>query len=167
MLNIKVNKKDTFQINEGRNNQLEINGEALSLDVHALGEKHFHIIKGHNSYNVELIELNEEEKTMKIRVNSGEYLVEIKDRFDDLLRDLGMDKGNIAKVNEIKAPMPGLVLNIHVNEGDEIKKGDAILVLEAMKMENIIKSPIDGKIKKINVSKGLAVEKGQVLAFFV
>ena len=78
-----------------------------------------------------------------------------------------MDNLAAAKVNEIKAPMPGLVLDIRVAEGDEVKKGDSILVLEAMKMENIIKSPTDGIIKKINVKKGIAVEKNQVLIHFV
>ncbi len=77
-----------------------------------------------------------------------------------------MDSLNSSKVNEVKAPMPGLVLDIRVSEGDEVKKGDPILVLEAMKMENIIKSPTDGVIKKINVKKGLAVEKNQVLINF-
>jgi biotin carboxyl carrier protein len=83
-----------------------------------------------------------------------------------LLKSLGFDDLNAKKVNEIKAPMPGLVLDVRVSEGDTVKKGDAILVLEAMKMENIIKSPTDGIIKKINVKKGVAVEKNQVLINF-
>jgi biotin carboxyl carrier protein len=70
------------------------------------------------------------------------------------------------KVNDIKAPMPGMVLNILVKEGDTVKKGDAILVLEAMKMENILKSPTDGLIKKIAAVKGTAVEKNQLLIQF-
>ena len=134
--------------------------------MHILRENQYHILNENKSYNVELIELIEETKTMKVRVNAKEYIVEIKDRFDDLLRDMGLDKGSALKVNEIKAPMPGLVLNIHVQEGDEVKKGDSILVLEAMKMENNIKSPVDGKIKKIHVSKGIAVEKAQILVSY-
>ncbi len=78
-----------------------------------------------------------------------------------------MDNLNANKINEIKAPMPGLVLDIRVAEGDAVKKGDTILVLEAMKMENSIKSPTDGLVKKISVKKGLAVEKNQVLINFV
>jgi len=62
--------------------------------------------------------------------------------------------------------MPGLVLNILVEEGQDIKKGDALIVLEAMKMENILKSPADGKVKKVSVKKGVAVEKGQILIEF-
>ena len=70
------------------------------------------------------------------------------------------------KINDIKAPMPGMVLNILVNEGDTIKKGDPLIVLEAMKMENILKSPTDGVIKKIPINKGVAVEKNQLLIQF-
>jgi biotin carboxyl carrier protein len=77
-----------------------------------------------------------------------------------------MDKLHSAKVNELKAPMPGLVLDIVVSEGQEVKKGDALVVLEAMKMENILKSPADVVVKKISVKKGTAVEKNQVLVLF-
>ena len=63
--------------------------------------------------------------------------------------------------------MPGLVIDVCISEGDKIKKGDKIIVLEAMKMENIIKSPTDGIIKKINVNKGMAVEKNQILINFI
>ena len=62
--------------------------------------------------------------------------------------------------------MPGMVLNILVTEGQEVKKGDALIVLEAMKMENILKSPTDGVIKKIAINKGVAVEKNQLLIQF-
>ena len=67
------------------------------------------------------------------------------------------------KVNDIKAPMPGMVLQVMVENGQKIKKGDAIVVLEAMKMENILKSPADGIIRKIHVIMGDKVEKNQVM----
>ena len=62
--------------------------------------------------------------------------------------------------------MPGMVLNILVAEGQEVKKGEALIILEAMKMENILKSPTDGVIKKIAINKGVAVEKNQILIQF-
>ena len=82
------------------------------------------------------------------------------------MHSLGMDNVASSKVNQIKAPMPGMVLNVLVNEGTEVKKGDVLLVLEAMKMENMLKSPTDGVIKKIAVQKGNAVEKNQLLIQF-
>ncbi|MNR65826.1 2-oxoglutarate carboxylase large subunit [compost metagenome] len=69
-------------------------------------------------------------------------------------------------MKEIKAPMPGLVLNVMVQEGQEVGKGDNLLVLEAMKMENIIKSPDSGIVKKILITKGDKVEKNEVLIQF-
>ena len=72
----------------------------------------------------------------------------------------------VKKISEIKSPMPGLVLDILVKAGDTIKKGDQVLVLEAMKMENIIKSQTDAVVKSVAIETGVAVEKGQVLIKF-
>ena len=63
--------------------------------------------------------------------------------------------------------MPGLVLGISINAGEKVTKGDTLLILEAMKMENVIKSPTDGVIKSIAVKKGETVEKNQVILNFV
>jgi biotin carboxyl carrier protein len=63
----------------------------------------------------------------------------------------------------VVAPMPGIILNIAVKEGDEVNAGDAILVLEAMKMENEIHAPRAGKIKKVHVSEGAEVQSGAAL----
>jgi biotin carboxyl carrier protein len=70
------------------------------------------------------------------------------------------------KVNSIKAPMPGLIIDLKVKDGDAVKTGDALLILEAMKMENIIKSPGEGIVKTVKVKKGDSVEKNQVLIEF-
>lgn len=63
----------------------------------------------------------------------------------------------------IDSPMPGVIVDISVNEGDTVKKGDVLLILEAMKMENEIVSPVDGNITSVNVSKGASVNAGDVL----
>ncbi|MBY0435500.1 MAG: acetyl-CoA carboxylase biotin carboxyl carrier protein subunit, partial [Cyclobacteriaceae bacterium] len=70
------------------------------------------------------------------------------------------------KVNAVKAPMPGLIIDLRVNAGDTVKTGDPLLVLEAMKMENIIKAPGDGTVKQVKIKKGDSVEKGQLLIEF-
>ncbi|MDR3668030.1 MAG: hypothetical protein P4L35_14410 [Ignavibacteriaceae bacterium] len=64
---------------------------------------------------------------------------------------------------EVKAPMPGMIIKIIKKPGDEVLKGDSILILEAMKMENDLKAHISGKIIFINVKEGMAVEKGYSL----
>ncbi|MBK8879597.1 MAG: acetyl-CoA carboxylase biotin carboxyl carrier protein subunit [Haliscomenobacter sp.] len=76
---------------------------------------------------------------------------------------LGLAKHTITKIKEIKAPMPGLVLEISVKEGDTVEKGQSLLILEAMKMENVLKSPGDGVVKRIFVDKGRPVDKNQIL----
>jgi biotin carboxyl carrier protein len=64
---------------------------------------------------------------------------------------------------KVNAPMPGTILDIRVNAGDTIKKGQVVLILEAMKMENEIMAPEDGKITSINTSKGASVNSGDLL----
>lgn len=63
----------------------------------------------------------------------------------------------------VTAPMPGTVLKVSVNTGDTVKKGQPLLILEAMKMENEITSPADGKVAAVNVEKGKAVNAGDVM----
>lgn len=166
MLKVKVNNKKEHTVILESNSSGTIDNKPFSWDVIEVKNGSFHVIKNNKSYSVEVIKAEYAEKSFLISVNGNKYQLNVKDKFDELLKSLGMDNLAAAKVNEIKAPMPGLVLDIRVSEGDEVKKGDPILVLEAMKMENILKSPTDGIVKKINVKKGLAVEKNQVLIYF-
>ncbi len=166
MLKVRVNNKTEHAIELENATGGTVDGKTFQWDVITVKEGSFHIIKDNKSYTVEVIKADAKEKSFLISVNGNKYQLNIKDKFDELLQSLGLDAMSSKKVNEIKAPMPGLVLEIRVAEGDAVKKGDAILVLEAMKMENIIKSPADGTVKKINVKKGMAVEKNQVLINF-
>lgn len=143
-----------------------IDGNPFNWDIKKIKDNHFHVIKDNKSYNLELLKLNSEEKTVFVKINGLKYKFQLKDKFDDLLRSLGMDNLMVTKVSNLKAPMPGLVLSIDVEVGKEIKKGDALLILEAMKMENVIKSPTDGIIKSIAIETGQAVEKNQLLLNF-
>lgn len=68
--------------------------------------------------------------------------------------------------NSIKAPMPGTVLKVSLKTGDQVKKGQVILILEAMKMENEITAPQDGKISNLHVVAGQSVNAGDVLVSF-
>jgi biotin carboxyl carrier protein len=67
---------------------------------------------------------------------------------------------------DLKAPMPGMIVLIEVKPGQQLKKGDGLLIIEAMKMENEIKAPFDCMVKEIKVQERQAVEKGQVLVVF-
>jgi biotin carboxyl carrier protein len=117
-------------------------------------------------FTARLLEINRAEKTVILSLNGKSVSVTLKEPLDDLLHSMGLDKLTTAKVTHVKAPMPGLVLNVLVEAGQEVKKGDKLLVLEAMKMENIIKAAGDGKVARIAVNKGQAVDKNQTLVEF-
>ncbi len=143
-----------------------LNGNAFEWDLEKINDRKFHIIKDNVSYRVEMLSANHSEKSYFIKVNGKKFKMQLQDQFDALLKKLGMEDLNDSKVTELKAPMPGLVIDIKVEAGTEIKKGDTLMVLEAMKMENVLKSPTDGVIKSIEIEKGIAVEKNQILITF-
>jgi biotin carboxyl carrier protein len=168
MYHATVNGKKTYDVEwDGKSPQGIINGENLLIDMISEDVNKYHILLRNKSYSVELIDTDRETKTASIKVNGHVYQIAFKDRFDDLLKSLGMEGSATAKVREIKAPMPGLVLDILVAEGSEVEKDSPLLILEAMKMENILKSPVSGTIKRVNAVKGNAVEKNTVLLEFV
>lgn len=165
MYHLKVNAHFDYKV-EKTSNELLINDSEIKADIRQLNASAYHIISNLKSYNVEVVGFDKETKTAEIKVNGNIYTVTAKDQFDILLEQLGMSNLNRAKVAELKAPMPGLVLKLFVTEGSEVKKGDNLFVLEAMKMENIIKSPADVTVKSIKIKPGDKVEKAQVLITF-
>ncbi|MEO7213013.1 acetyl-CoA carboxylase biotin carboxyl carrier protein subunit [Mucilaginibacter sp.] len=165
MYKIKVNNKHNFEVDRQATG-LEVNQAAVNADIKALNPTLYHIINDMASYNAEVVSFNKEEKTAEIKVNNNFYAISAKDEFDVLLDKMGLSNLNAAKVSEIKAPMPGLVLKIFAEVGAEVKKGENLFVLEAMKMENIIKAPADVNIKAIKIKPGDKVEKGQILMVF-
>jgi len=160
-----VNGKKTFEVSlEG--DTAWVDGQPVSISKASLSEMRSHWILGEKSMNVEVVHADVEKKEFSIKVNNRLYHLELKDRFDELLKSLGMETVGQKKVSEIKAPMPGLVLNILVQPGDTVEKDSPLLILEAMKMENVIKSPSAGIVKRVGAVKGVAVEKGAVLIEF-
>jgi acetyl/propionyl-CoA carboxylase alpha subunit len=158
MMKAKVNNKYDFVMDES----------VLSNDLNSIAVKKgkFHILKNAISYTAQVIKANHPEKNFVIKVNGNNYTVQLKDKYDELLEKLGMSSTASVKIKELKAPMPGLVVEVRVKEGDEVKKGDALVVLQAMKMENILKSPADVSIKKVHVKKEDAIEKNQIIVSF-
>lgn len=164
MYQAKVNGKK-FDVIQGED-QFTINGESFQWDLSKVSEGNFHIIHNNKSYRAEVVKTDVATKTFTLKINNKLQTVEVKDKFDLLLEKMGMTSGASSRVNNIKAPMPGLVIDMKVKVGDTVKAGDALLILEAMKMENIIKSPGDAMIKNVKAKKGDSVEKGQVLIEF-
>ncbi|GAB4405831.1 MAG: acetyl-CoA carboxylase biotin carboxyl carrier protein subunit [Microscillaceae bacterium] len=151
---------------ERKEGQWWLNGEAQAWDLLTLKPGTYHLVRGEQSYRVELLSANYTEKKFLLRINDQVYETEAQDRFDLLFQRLGMDRHAGAKVSDVKAPMPGLIIEVKAEAGDTVKKGDPLLILEAMKMENIIKAPADGIIKTIKVEKGQNVEKNAVLMVY-
>lgn len=160
MIKAKVSGKE-YTI-DGKN----MDGNPVEWDLLEVRDNTFHIIMNNKGYSAVLVSHNPDEKTMTINVNGNDYEIAVKDKYDILLQQMGISAKSSTTVNNIKAPMPGLIVNILAPEGTEVKKGDGLLILEAMKMENAIKSPRDGKIKKVHVQLRQAVEKNQVLLDF-
>jgi len=156
-----INDKE-FSI-EHKEDALWLNGEKVEIDRSKRSDTGSHILYNHKGFKIYFIEFEEESKTVHLLINNKSVSVRIKDKTDLLLEKMGLDKIVSSKGGIVKAPMPGLVLDIKVDTGQDIKKGDALLILEAMKMENVIKSPMDGKVTSISVKTGNAVEKNEVL----
>ena len=121
MYKIKVNDRFNFET-EVKNDVIFLNNIPVNLDFISLGDGKFHFIRDKKSYSAEVVEVNEADKEFKIKINNHQYSLKIKDQYDELLKNLGLEGLNTQKIKEIKAPMPGLVLKILVNQGDLIKK---------------------------------------------
>lgn len=139
------------------------NEELRDIDFSPIDDHHFHILHKNQSYRATLVQANYEEKSFLIKINGNKYTIQLSDQYDQLIEQLGLNILPTHTALDIKAPMPGLVLDILVEQGQEVEEGTPILILEAMKMENVLKAGAPGHIETIEVEKGAAVEKGQLL----
>ena len=164
MYKITVDDKSQFTW-ESSEGEVSLDGSKESWDLTQLGDQSFSIIKNNLVYNVEVVAWDQQQKQMQIKINGSIHSVAIQDKMDLLLAKMGIDQHAEKSLKELKAPMPGLILDIVADLG-AVKKGDPLIILEAMKMENVIKAPADAIISKINVNKGESVEKNAVLIEF-
>lgn len=160
----KINKSEEIIFNPDSESPLK--GKDYAIEVVDQLENELRVTYNGKKFNARLLKLDAEKKEVLLKVNGNRFSIELADEYDELLKSMGMGAGAVQKVNDLKAPMPGVVFDVKVNIGDTIKKDDPIIVLEAMKMENILKSPIDAVIKNIAVEKGDTVEKNRILVEF-
>ncbi len=157
MYKIKVNNSHSFEVSKQ---------DLDKLDVIETTPDNYHILQNNQSLKASILSSNFNKKHYNIKVDNNTYEVVINDALDQQIEALGFEIGATKKVNNIKAPMPGLILEINVEPGKEVQEDDTLLILEAMKMENVITSPRQGVIKSISVQKGETVDKNALLVEF-
>ncbi len=138
--------------------------EAEFQDLVIKDQRHQKVFIGNKYYDVEIS--TESDKIFKVTLDGISYKVNINDHYDQLANSLGLHAKVEKKQNHIKSPMPGLVISVLVKAGDTVPKGQPLLILEAMKMENVLKAASDVTVKKVLVDKGKAVEKNSILIEF-
>jgi biotin carboxyl carrier protein len=156
---------ETYSV-EWKDGYLFINGDKIPVDAIETGPGASHYISSGKGYHLQVLSADREARTVELRVNGKPCRVELRKPLDLVLEKMGMHAGASHRLNSIKAPMPGLIVGVMVNLGEAVKSGDTLLVLEAMKMENVIKAPGEGTVKKILAGKGDRVEKGHPLIEF-
>ena len=157
--NYKVTVNDTFHFDFEKESVSQL--DAVPVEANA-----FHILHQNTPYKAEIITSDFNQKSYTVKVNNNTYTVAISNPLDILIKEMGFETGLTKQVNFIKAPMPGLILEISVVVGQTVKENDNLIILGAMKMENSFLSPRDGVIKTISVLMGDAVDKGQLLIEF-
>ena len=135
-----------------------------NLDLVSISKDSFHILdQDHRGHQISILGHDFQARQISLLINGNKYLVQIKRPIDSLVDRINQNTTSDKRAIHLKAPMPGLVLDIKVDAKQKVKKGDPLIILEAMKMENLIKSVSEGIVERIHVQKGSAVEKGQIL----
>jgi biotin carboxyl carrier protein len=146
------------------NQDLMHNDQMLNFNLEKIRENEWLLFFNNKCFTV--IRVLSADKPYTYAVDGKIVSLSIKNELDHVLERLGMDVNAEAQINEITAPMPGAILEVLVTEGQEVKAGDKLVILEAMKMENIIKSPVDGVISSVQINAGENVEKGHTMITF-
>lgn len=146
------------------NNEFSFSDEQFSAaDITPAGEGVYHVLLEGKAYMAEIEAVHFHQKSVQIKINGASYRVSLADRYDQMVERLGLGVVHVNAARDIKAPMPGLVIDVLVQAGDQVQKDTPLLILEAMKMENVIKAPGEGVVKSVTIAKGVAVEKNALL----
>ena len=142
--------------------------ETTTDGVHLRWEdrKFFTITYKGQKFRGEVVEDKREEGSLTVKLNHRVFDIKKSGPLDALIANLGMDVPKVRKLKQLKAPMPGRVVSLSIEVGQEINVGDPLLTLEAMKMENVLKAEGTGKVKEIRANASDVVEKGAVLIEF-
>ena len=149
---------------DGDGRGVTVNGRRLSVDLRSLkGDKLHSMLADNENFEFDLERSN---GGFNLWHGGGQTFVEVTDEKTERLRRLMGAAETGSKEAVLKAAMPGLVVKVEVEPGQQVKRGDGLLIVEAMKMENEIKAQSPGVIKEIKVKPGQPVERNQVLVLF-
>jgi biotin carboxyl carrier protein len=140
----------------------ELEGRSYPFDWEVLGEGEFHMRSGTTNYHIRFLE-QQPDGYLLFEVNGQLYRTRVRDEKQQLLNELGFGRDPSPGEFTLTAPMPGKVLQILVDEGGEVREGDSLVILEAMKMENELRAPVSGRVTSIHCRTGTSVEKHDTL----
>jgi biotin carboxyl carrier protein len=161
-MQITVNGQNALDIRK-HNNEWYLNEQIVHADIQWQANGQASILIDHKSYTAQIEKIDKDNKELVLKINGQRYTLSIKEDIDILLDKMGINLSAMQKAAPLKAPMPGMILKILVEPGQQVNKGDALLILEAMKMENVLKASSNATIKSIKVEEKTAVEKGAIL----
>lgn len=162
MLEVTVNERNTFSV-ASEDGQWVINNTPVLWDAQQQPNGLISILYNNKSYTAMIENVDKKKKELTVRINGQVHKITIKEPIDQLLSSMGLDMKASQKIEPVKAPMPGMILKVLVTPGQQINKGDGLLILEAMKMENVLKASGPATVKSIKTEERTAVEKGAVL----
>ena len=151
----------TFEVDINEDSHVTVDGERYEIDFRAIGNGPLYsLLIGGNSYEGHI---EGSDDGWQVLHKGDLYMVAIEDERSQRLMSLG--GAGVATKGDyyLKAPMPGLVVSVPVEEGQEIRQGDILVVLESMKMQNELKSPRDGTILRIQVNPEDTIQQDTVL----
>ena len=126
----------------------------------------FRLLIGNESYAAFLVEADYRQKRFVFSIQNRRIEVFVEDEKDQAIKALGLPVVKQKKVEVLKSPMPGMVLEVLTKPGQTVSKGEPLLILEAMKMENVLRAAGEGEVKEVLAEAGTAVDKNQVLIKF-
>ena len=130
------------------------------------GDRVWSVLRDGQRFKVECLEGPDDQGNLVVRINGVRRACRVLDDRTKLLEMMGMSVTAGPGSGDVQAPMPGKVLQVLVKPGDAVEEGQALLVLEAMKMENMIKAVVAGIVSEVPIAEGEAVEKGALLVGF-
>jgi biotin carboxyl carrier protein len=156
---------ETYIVEVNEKGQITLDGETVEVDFAEMGVSGLYSLLVNNESFEALIESRDD--TWYVLFRGDLYEVHVADERAQLLRAradvLAPESGEVA----IKAPMPGLVVDVTVKAGQAVEAGDKVVILESMKMENELKAPRTGRVERVNVSAGDSVEQHEVMVVIV